>query len=118
MTNLLDLMQPPAIARAVDCALGVVEGEPDETLRLEHPKMAWDRATIELHQHTDGLWMWSTSAQAGTRGFGYRIGPKWGKFAPDRASALHWAIKELTDQLDGNTHQDADTIRAWTLDLK
>lgn len=90
-TSLLDLMRAPPIIRPVDPDGPVIQGEPDELLRLKHPRLAWDIARIELHRHDDGLWMWSVSVAGG----GYRVGPKWGKFAATRDDALHHAAQEL-----------------------
>ncbi|RYG89551.1 MAG: hypothetical protein EON59_01375 [Alphaproteobacteria bacterium] len=79
----------------------VVQGAVDETLRLPHPKYAWDWAAIELHRASDGRWMWSTSYNTGSGGGGYRVGEKWGNFAPERDDALHWAIQELRALVQG-----------------
>jgi hypothetical protein len=32
-------------------------GDPDFTFRLPHPRMARDRAEVEIHRHDNGLWM-------------------------------------------------------------
>lgn len=92
----LDLFATPVaspIIRPVDRDGGVIQGEPDETLILPHPRLAWPLARIDLHQHTDGTWMWGITRAGG----GYRVGPKWGKFAATRDDALHWAVQELLD---------------------
>ncbi|AVO37360.1 hypothetical protein [Pukyongiella litopenaei] len=117
MTDLLDLMREPPVTLPVFDALGVIQGEIDETLRLTHPRMAWDRARIELHRHTDGLWMWSVSFHADGRGSGYRVGPKWGHFAKSREDALHWAVDELLTRLESVEGKNADLIRAWARGL-
>lgn len=114
MMDLLDLMREPPVKRPVTDALGVIHGDVDETLRLEHPRMAWDRARIELHRHVDGLWIWSVSFHADGGGSGYRIGPKWGRFAKSRDDALHWAVDELHTRLNRSESKDADLIRAWS----
>ncbi len=50
---------------------------------------------IELAQHTDGLWMWGTSSMIRAGYSGYRLGPKWGKFASTRDAALAAACNEI-----------------------
>lgn len=57
--------------------------------------------TIELAQHTDGLWMWSTSIYGSKSGYGYRLGPKWGKFARTRNDAIIAACNELAERNPG-----------------
>ena len=54
-------------------------------------------------------------------GFGHQVGPKWGKFAEDRASALHWAFEQLIEDVE---RQDSDyarkilkRIREWREDV-
>lgn len=93
--SFLDLIAPPpALMRfPVDPHGEVVQGAPDETLTLPHPRMAWPLARIEMHQHTDGRWMWSASAV----GRSYKVGPKWGRFAQDRETALRGAAREVLD---------------------
>lgn len=92
--SLFDALHEPAIRRPVDRYGEVVRGNPDETLVLPHPRLAWDLARIELHRHTDGLWMWSAS----TCGRGYKVGPKWGQFARSRGDALYHGAQEILDQ--------------------
>ena len=94
--SLMDLMRAPPQLRPVDPDGPVIQGEPHETLRLPHPRLAWDMARIELHRHTDRLWMWS----AGDAGGGYRVGPKWGRFAATRDDALHYAARELIARME------------------
>lgn len=90
--SLLDLLRSPPVARPVDPDGPVVQGEPDETLTLPHPRMAWPLARIELHRHDDGLWMWSVSSACTSS---YKVGPKWGRFAQTRDDALFHAAQEL-----------------------
>lgn len=100
MTEQLDMfaiLRPPPILRPVEPHGPVVESDPDEVLRLPHPRLAWDLAAIELHRHSDGLWMWSVNHGCG----GYRVGPKWGKFASTRDDALHHAAQELIARTRG-----------------
>ena len=54
--------------------------------------------TIQIAQHTDGLWMWSTSGFIRTEYRGYRLGPKWGKFAKSRQDAIAAARNELAER--------------------
>jgi hypothetical protein len=118
VTDLLDLMRGPKIKRPVNDALGVVLGEVDEVLRLPHPRLAWDRARIELHRHTDGLWMWGTSWHADMAGCSYKVGPKWGNFAETRDDALHFAVDEVLSRMGDTESKDANHIRAWALELR
>ena len=84
-------MRSPPITRPVDPDGHVIQGEPDEVLRLPHPRLAWDIARIQLHRHSDGLWMWAI----GHAVVGFRVGPKWGRFADTRDDALYYAAQEL-----------------------
>lgn len=54
--------------------------------------------TIEIARHTDGLWMWGISAFIRTEYRGYRVGPKWGKFAKSRQEAITAACNELMER--------------------
>lgn len=54
--------------------------------------------TIEVAQHTDGLWMWSASGSIGTGYWGYRVGPKWGKFTGSREDAITAACNEIAER--------------------
>lgn len=99
--SLLDLMQPEPILRPVEPDGSVITGAVDITLRLPHPRLAWDLARIELHQHDDGLWMWSVHIC----GAGYKVGPKWGKFAETQASATYHAASEMLRQTEGMRHE-------------
>ncbi|MCD1620829.1 hypothetical protein K7H20_22480 [Salipiger manganoxidans] len=91
----LDLFAPqPPRLEPVDPNGPVIQGEPDIVLRLPHSRLAWALAEIELHQHEDGRWMWAT----GTCGGGYKVGPKWGKFAATQQEATRYAAAELLDR--------------------
>lgn len=61
----------------------------------------FSNARIQLAQHTDGLWMWSTSTYFMNGGRTYRVGPKWGNFADTRDEALHAACNEIRDGIEG-----------------
>lgn len=105
MTQLsfLDAIDPPPtpIAGSVDPNGHVIPSqEVQERIILRHPKMAWHSAEIELHQHIDGLWMWSGSACSCDGGFSYGVGPKWGKFARTRRDALWLAADEIENRLN------------------
>ncbi|TRB05819.1 hypothetical protein EXN61_11325 [Agrobacterium tumefaciens] len=56
--GLFDVIRRPPIKKPVDPYGPVLQSEPDYTFRLKHPRMAWDRAKIEIHRHHDGSWMW------------------------------------------------------------
>ena len=115
--SLFDALRDPAIRRAVDPDGTVVQGAVDITLRLPHPRLAWDLARIELHEHTDGLWMWSVQSAGG----GYRVGAKWGRFATTQDDARHHAAAELIDNIArirdparaGISAEQLRQIRTW-----
>lgn len=112
--SFFDAFDPVAIRRPVDPDGPVIpQSEIDEVLFLPHPKMAWHRAEIELHQHIDGTWMWSASFNAGGRGHSYRVGPKWGRFAATRDDALRLAVKEIEDRLIGCGESAAVAVLNW-----
>ncbi|WP_099863849.1 hypothetical protein [Pararhizobium haloflavum] len=115
--GLFDTLRKPPVTVPIEKDGPVVQGEPDEVLRLEQPRMAWDRATIELHRHTNGLWMWSASWNADGSGVGYRVGPKWGRFAESRDDALFYAVKEIEDRLSGKPGPAAKLILSWARSL-
>lgn len=91
--DMLALMRPEPIRRPVLADGDVVVGEADETLRLPHPRLAWDMAVIELHHHDSGMWMWGVGHASG----GYKVGPKWGRFAYTRDDALYFAVDEVLE---------------------
>lgn len=92
----LDLFTPSApVLAPVDPDGPVIQGAPDVTLRLPHPRLAWDLAVIELHEHEDGRWMWAVSGAGG----GYKVGPKWGRFAATQEEAMRFAAIELHDKI-------------------
>ncbi|MYE01644.1 MAG: DUF3102 domain-containing protein [Alphaproteobacteria bacterium] len=116
----------PAIREPVDGDGPVIPpGEVDE--ELEMPCKKGEVCRIQLHRdRRSGRWMWGISMQFphDTQGFGhgYQVGPKWGKFAEDRASALHWAFDELVKQVE---RHDSDLgrkilkrVAKWREDLK
>lgn len=92
--------------------------EPDFAFRLPHPRMAWDRAEIEIHRYEDGKWMWSASFLADSEGSSYRVGPKWGKFAETREDALFFAAEELQGRLARKRSADVTLILKWLDALK
>lgn len=108
--SLFDLMHHPAILLAVDPDGPVVQGPVGEVLSLPRARNAVDLARIELHQHAERRFMWSTSFNLSMTGCGYRVGQKWGKFAESRGDALHYAVLELVGKLtDRSMGCDADT---------
>lgn len=86
-----------------------------ETFRCTHPTMRRDLACIELAQHTDGQWMWGVQLNATNGGFGWRVGPKWNRFAPTKSRARLEAIADLMLSLHkhGLTRQEVGKIQAW-----
>lgn len=109
--SMFDLWQSVPVRFPVDLGGAVVQGAPDETFTLPHPRMAWPLARIELHRHTDGRWMWSASAA----GSSFKVGPKWGRFAGDRNTALHAAAREVLDLTEKVTSPDGFCISAAQL---
>ena len=91
--DMLGLMRPEPIRGPVLAYGEVVQEEPHETFILPHPRLAWDMAVIELHQHESGMWMSGVQHASG----GYKVGPKWGRFAYTRYDALYFAADELIE---------------------
>lgn len=114
--DMFTAMRRPPVRRAVERDGPVVQGDVDEHLFLAHPRMAWNRADIELHRHENGLWMWSTRYMLAIGGGGYRVGEKWGKFAESRDDALFYAGQELRESIANPRDEDvkpARLILAW-----
>lgn len=116
--SLFDSVRKPPVITTIDPGGRVLQADPDFTFLLPHPRMAWDRARIEIHRHVDGLWMWSTSSQTNDRGHSYRVGAKWGKFAESREDALFYACEEMEHHLSANDGQDFVLIKNWVAALK
>lgn len=114
--SLFDALHRPPIILPVDGAGPVIAGDAHETLLLPHPRMAWERARIELHPH-DGLWMWSVSYNCSGFGGGYKVGVKWGRFAETRDDALFYAVAEIEAGLARHTGRDAAEILSWARGL-
>ncbi len=113
--SIFDVMRAPPVVPDFDLEDSVVTGPIDEVLILPHPRMAWNQAEIELHRLQSGLWMWSTEANRGTSGWGYRVGGKWNNFAETRDDALFYAIKEMRQRIKGslNSYAADNCILAW-----
>lgn len=93
----------------------------DEILTLQYPQRprgcAW--AEIELHRHTDGLWMWAKNCSDNVgNGGGYRVGPKWGKFAETREDALAAAKDELRRAVASHQNTYGNAVRRWLEGLR
>lgn len=116
--GLFDAVRMPPVRVAVERDGPVLQTDPDFTFRLPHPRYAWDRAEIEVHRHIDGLWMWSASYNADLGGSGYRVGPKWGRFAQTREDALFYACEEIVSRLHEKATADALLILKWADALK
>lgn len=111
--SLLDALRSPPIIQPVSPHGEVIQGQADNSFVLPHPHLAWPLAQIDLHKHSDGTWMWGVNFSTGHHGRGYRVGPKWGKFAVTREDALFYAARELHAGLEGDKSSDALKIRAW-----
>ncbi len=94
--SMFSLFRPEPVRRAVDPQGMVISGRVHTVLRLANPKEPdWDIARVEIHPY-DGRWMWATAFSIdGQGGNGYRVGPKWGKFAATMEDAIYWAVQEL-----------------------
>ena len=112
---LLDVLHAPATIMPVDPhGATIPRSEIDEILRLPMKRYVGDQARIQLHRDRGlDLWMWATWHEVEHGGGGYRVGPKWGKFAETRESALHWAINELLDRIADYDTPQARRIRTW-----
>ena len=113
--DMFDLMVRAAEIWPVKPNGSVVKGTPDHILRLRHPKFASDIATIEVHRcRKSGKWMWSTAFHIHHSGSGYKVGPKWGKFASSASDALHWAKAELCQGIHNRASAEENLkIKAW-----
>jgi len=112
--SMFDLFREPPIRLAVDPDGHVIQDRIHTVLSLGHPRYAYERARIELHPHA-ALWMWATAYHLdGDCGQGHRVGPKWGKFAPDLETALYWATQELQTALaPRRKSRSKDAILKW-----
>lgn len=99
-----DAVRPVEIIRKpVDPYGSVIKDDPQVEVfefggRRLKPSGKAAQITIEIAPHTDGLWMWSASGLIRTAYSGYRIGPKWGKFAKSRRDAITAACNELVER--------------------
>lgn len=101
--HMFDLMRAEPVKLPVDPDGPVVEdtAQIHTVLRLDHPKLAFASAQIELHPHGD-KWMWATSYHldgSNGSGGGYRVGEKWGHFAASIGDATYWAVQELRHRM-------------------
>jgi hypothetical protein len=111
--DFLDLLAPAEPFHQVDTI-----GDAEETLVLTAPRMACPRAQIELYLDCEtGRWMWATAYHLAVSGGGYRVGPKWGKFAATRDGALRQAQAELHEKIADRTCAPAAQIRTWLAQL-
>lgn len=115
--SLLDLMRPPVLRLPVDWRAAALQGDPQETLRFPSPPARWLESWIELHPGSRG-WMWGLHVQLPYGGGGFRVGEKWGLFAPDRESALAEAVADVLARCalhDRRYGQSAHVrrVRAW-----
>lgn len=116
--SLFDVGRRPPLVIPVNADGPVLQFEPDFVFRLAHPRMAWARAKIEVHRHTNGLWMWSVGYTCNDGGGGgYRVGEKWGKFADTREDALFYAVQELEGRIAGRDAPEAAIILKWAQSL-
>lgn len=119
--DIFGLWQPPPdyTFEKVEIDGAVVQGAPDETLALPRKGNLNPLAEIELHQHSDGRWMWSASfGLLNCSGHSYKVGPKWGRYAETRAGALRGAVDELTARLsDREACRSIPEIITWARGL-
>ena len=77
---------------------GPVIQDDNQIEEISSPEIAANRHTrarVQLCQHTNGLWMWSSSIYYVNGGRSYRVGPKWGNFADTKDEAIHAACDEI-----------------------
>lgn len=92
---------PPAVSiEPIDPAGTTVQDNSDiEFLTFGEFKLLGGKCvsqlTIELSEHIDGRWMWGVNAYTGDWSGGFKVGPKWGRFAVTRRDALIAAIEEM-----------------------
>lgn len=113
--SMFSLFRPEPIRRAVDPQGMVISGRVHTVLRLAHPKESdQDIARVEIHPY-DGRWMWATAFSIdGQGGSGYRVGPKWGKFAASMEDAIYWAVQELQSGISKHARsRHRDEIERW-----
>lgn len=115
--SLLDALRNPPIIKPIMPHGDVIHGQVDDSFVLPHPRLALPVAQIDLHRHSDGMWMWGLNFAADSHGGGYRVGPKWGKFASSRDDALYYAAREMLSKLDQDRSSSAVKIRAWLCSL-
>ena len=113
--SMFSLFRPEPVRRAVDPQGMVISGRVHTVLRLANPKEPdWDIARVEIHPY-DGRWMWATAFSIdGQGGNGYRVGPKWGKFAASMEDAIYWAVQELQSAVAKyGRSKHRDEIERW-----
>ena len=113
--SMFSLFRPEPVRRAVDPQGMVISGRVHTVLRLANPKEPdWDIARVEIHPY-DGRWMWATAFSIdGQGGNGYRVGPKWGKFAASMEDAIYWAVQELQSAIAKYARsKHRDEIERW-----
>lgn len=119
--SMFDLWTPPIAIMIEPCDPfgAVIQGAADVTLTLPRKGNVNPIAEIELHQHTDGRWMWSTEhTLSNGSGGSYRVGPKWGRFAATKPDALSAAVNELIERVGKRDRcKDIPAIIAWARGL-
>jgi hypothetical protein len=110
MTDLFDALVSPKITLpAMPNAPMVLAPEVTLMLTLSGRKIAY----VLLHPFCDGCWMWAVGWMLETSGSEQAVSAKWGRFAPDKASALHHAKRELLDGIGNSTSPRAAAIARW-----
>ena len=113
--SMFPLFRPEVSRGEVDPQGMVVSSRVHTVLRLAHPKEdGKDTARIEIHPH-EGRWMWSTAFCIDGQGSsGYRVGPRWGKFAASMEDAILWAVQELQANVSQYSQsRQRDDIQRW-----
>ena len=95
----------------------LVGGKPDETLEFDTGEFVMPEATIQLHEHTDGRWMWSTSVMVESVVWGYDVGAMWGNFAASRDEALSFAVGEIRSSLFFHKCEASEGVLKWCAEL-
>jgi hypothetical protein len=112
--SLFDVMHEPPIRQPVDPDGPVVTDGIDEVWELKGRHACAVLARIEVHRDGDGgYFMWAISHPNG----GYRVGPKWGRFAVTAYDARFYAARELIDYVSARPGPETQAVIAWAMQV-
>lgn len=121
--SLFDTLRAPATIIPCNPDGNVLQGDADETLRMERKDYAIPFVVIDLHQVRDGKhkgkWMWGIAInRKNSSGCSYKVGEKWGKFAENRDDALFYAREEVTQRYQQEQGcPEWPQVKAWLSNL-